>query len=59
MLVLMRDSTGEAWDSIMFDMMRGSSILFQCYSDFDYYEWMNNGQVMEACGNPVIGVIFF
>lgn len=59
MLVLMRDSTGEAWDSIMFDMMRGSSILFQCDSNFDYYQWMNNGQVMAACGNPIIGVIFF
>lgn len=38
----MRDSTGEAWDSIMFDCARQNSIFFQCQDKFDWYDWMNN-----------------
>lgn len=29
-LTLVRSATGEAWDSIMYDMSRSKSILFQC-----------------------------
>ena len=29
-LLLLRAATGEAWNSLMFDTMRGHGILFQC-----------------------------
>lgn len=35
-LLLMRSATGEAWDSIMLDMARQKSILFQCEENQDY-----------------------
>ena len=35
-LTLIRCSTGEAWNSIMFDSSRSYSILYQCVEDEDY-----------------------
>lgn len=58
-LLLMRNATGEAWDTIMYDYMRESSILFQCEQDFDYYSWLNNDKEMNGCGNPFISIFFF
>jgi len=54
----MRNATGEAWDSIMFDCMRPRSITNQCNEDEDYYSWMNNDKVMNGCGSP-ISVLYF
>jgi voltage-dependent calcium channel L type alpha-1D len=57
-ILLMRNATGEAWDTIMFDYMRTKSILFDCVEDADYYTWKNNGEVTNGCGSS-ISVIFF
>jgi len=58
-LLLMRNSTGEAWDTIMYDYMRARSITFQCVPDFNYYDYLNNDKVMNGCGNATISVVFF
>lgn len=55
----MRNATGEAWDTIMYDYMRTRSILFQCEYDFDYYSWKNNGEVANGCGSPIWSILFF
>lgn len=54
----MRNATGEAWDSIMFDCMRTRSITNQCDPNADYYSWKNNGEVVNGCGS-MISVLFF
>jgi len=58
-LLLMRNSTGEAWDTIMYDYMRETSITFQCIPNYDYYDYMNNNKEFNACGNPLISIVFF
>jgi hypothetical protein len=54
----MRNATGEAWDTIMFDCMRERSITFQCEEYVDYYSWKNNGEVMNGCGS-MISILYF
>lgn len=58
-LLLMRNATGEAWDTIMYDYMRERSITFQCVPNFDYYDWLNQDKEMNGCGNPTISIVFF
>lgn len=58
-LLLMRNATGEAWDTIMFDCMRTRSITFQCDPNADYYTWKNNGEVVNGCGQPLVSVLFY
>jgi len=58
-LLLMRNATGEAWDTIMYDYMRDRSILFQCVPNFDYYDYLNADKTMNSCGNPYISMFFF
>jgi hypothetical protein len=58
-LLLMRNATGEAWDTIMYDYMRGTSITFQCIPNYDYYDYLNNDKTFNACGNPMISFLFF
>lgn len=42
-LTLMRCSTGEAWNAIMFDSGRGRDILFQCDEEYSYEAYVANG----------------
>lgn len=58
-LLLMRNATGEAWDTIMYDYSRVPSILYQCENGFDYYSWLNNEKEMNGCGNAMISIVFF
>lgn len=58
-LTLMRDTTGEAWDSIMYDSMRQRSITFLCDPDFDYYSWLNNDKKVNGCGTPIAVAYFY
>lgn len=55
----MRNATGEAWDTIMYDYMRETSITFQCKPNYDYYDWLNNDKTMNGCGNPTVSIVFF
>lgn len=53
----MRCSTGEAWNSIMFDSSQSFSILYECKEDEDYYSIIARGDDPEdvygpkGCGN--------
>lgn len=58
-LLLMRNATGEAWDTIMYDYMRPRSITFQCKNGYDYWDWINNDKTMNGCGNNVVSIGFF
>jgi Ion transport protein len=59
-LTLLRCSTGETWDSIMLDLTRGPSIVFQCDdSDFDYQKYVDNGYQTTGCGSAYAGLIYF
>ena len=57
-LTLIRCSTGEAWNSIMFDSSQPRSILYQCIENEDYYTIIERGDDPtdtygpKGCGNP-------
>ena len=42
-LTLLRCSTGEAWNSIMFDSAQPRSLLYQCVEEEDYYSIVDRG----------------
>lgn len=50
-LTLVRSATGEAWDSIMYDMGRPKSILFQCEQNQEYADLVANNMITNKCGN--------
>ena len=53
----MRCSTGEAWNSIMFDSSQSFSILYECKEEEDYYSIIARGDDPgdvygpKGCGN--------
>ena len=58
-LTLVRSATGEAWDSIMYDMGRSKSILFQCESSQEYAELVANKMVTNRCGSKAGSALYF
>jgi hypothetical protein len=58
-LLLMRCSTGEAWNAVMMDCARPRSILFQCNPDADYYSILANGMQSDGCGNSFAVPYFY
>ncbi len=43
-MTMVRSSTGEAWNSIMIDVARSKSPVFECDNgDFDYDRYVANG----------------
>ena len=62
-LTLIRCSTGEAWNTIMFDSRQPKSILFQCNEDEDYASIVADGRDptkwddTRGCGTP-FAVVF-
>ena len=55
----MRSATGEAWDSIMIDMTRQRSILFQCVDEQEYSDLVANNFETNKCGNGYAIAYFF
>ena len=51
-LTLLRCSTGEAWNSIMFDSPRPRSILFQCVEDEEYETIVEAGRDPASVDGP-------
>lgn len=51
-LTLLRCSTGEAWNSIMFDSARPRSILFQCVEDEEYETIVEAGRDPASVDGP-------
>jgi hypothetical protein len=58
-LTLIRSATGEAWDSIMYDLGRTNSIIFQCASSQEYSDLVANNMTTNKCGNQLVAVIYF
>ena len=58
-LLLMRCSTGEAWNSVMMDAGRTRSILFQCNPEADYYSILANNMQTDGCGNSLAVPYFY
>jgi hypothetical protein len=58
-LLLCRSSTGEAWDSIMFDMGRQKSILFQCQDSQNYENLIANNMKTNKCGSGLASFGYF
>lgn len=58
-MLLFRSATGEAWDSIMIDMARPRSILFQCVDSQTYDDVAAANMVTNQCGTNGSIVYFF
>ena len=59
LLLLIRISTGEAWNDIMFDCARERGITFQCVNDPSYEEIIANGGEPNGCGSQVSAFLYF
>ena len=59
LLLLMRCTTGEAWDNIMFDLARPFSITNQCDPSPDYYSTEANNGSPNGCGTIVSFIYFY
>ena len=61
----MRCATGEAWNSIMFDVARGHSILYQCNEDESFEAMTARGEdpldfrTPKGCGARYTSFLFF
>lgn len=55
----MRSATGEAWDSIMLDMARQRSILFQCVDEQEFEDLDPVNPVTNKCGTGFAIAYFF
>ena len=55
----MRCATGEAWQSIMFDLARTYSARNQCRDEETYKSMIDNGGEPFACGSPISSYLFF
>ena len=58
-LLLMRASTGEAWNMLMFDAARSRSVTFQCDPNASYESIQANGGNINGCGSPTFAIIYF
>jgi len=58
-LTLVRASTGEAWDTIMYDIMRKKSISNYCVEGPTYEDYMANDFKPIGCGSDLAKVYFF
>ena len=56
---LVRCSTGEAWNNIMWDAARQKSLLFDCVENQTYEDYISNGSKAVGCGNNISALIFF
>ena len=57
-LLLIRCTTGEQWNSIMFDCARQHSVLFQCEDSFNYGDYARLGHT-NKCGSPSAAYLYF
>ena len=49
-MTLFRASTGEAWNSIMDDMVRGISPIYICKDIYDYDTFEKENKEIRGCG---------
>ncbi len=59
LLTLIRISTGEAWNDIMFDCSRGRSVNHSCDDSVSYDLLVQNDFVVTGCGSTATAVFYF